>query len=62
MKRIYFVFIGLLCACFLFAQNKYEGTISFGEARVTQKDNVMKLDMEMDLIFQIKCVLNVVIG
>ena len=49
MKRIYFVFIGLLCACFLFAQNKYEGTISFGEARVTQKDNVMKLDMEMDL-------------
>jgi len=49
MKRIYFVFIGLLCACFLFAQNKYEGTISFGEAKVTQKDNVMKLDMEMDL-------------
>ena len=49
MKRIYFVFIGLLCACYLFAQNKYEGTISFGEARVTQKDNVMKLDMEVDL-------------
>ena len=49
MKRIYFVFIGLLCACFLFAQNRYEGTISFGEAKVTQKDNVMKLDMEMDL-------------
>ena len=49
MKRIYFVFIGLLCACFLFAQNKYEGSISFSEPRVTQNDNMLKLDMEVDL-------------
>ena len=49
MKRIYFVFIGLLCACFLYAQNKYEGTISFSEPRVTQNDNMLKLDMEVDL-------------
>ncbi len=49
MKRIYFVFIGLLCACFLYAQNKYEGSISFSEPRVTQNDNMLKLDMEVDL-------------
>ncbi|OCW95516.1 hypothetical protein A9168_02320 [Macellibacteroides sp. HH-ZS] len=49
MKRIYFVFIGLLCACVLLAQNKYEGTISFSEPRVTQNDKILKLDMEVDL-------------
>ena len=49
MKRIYLFFTGLLCVCSLFGQNRYEGSVSFSEPRVTHKDNTLILDMEMDL-------------